>query len=216
MDRIRRNSLSNAYPSLWTLTAAQLRDQVASINPTPGGGSVSIIAGTLGVASIHKSIVVSLKKSAADFARHQSLLGLSSKTSALIVSLSEFANADSHAFQGYLNACSLPCTTEDEKVLRRVAREVGLMRATQVPLEAAVEMGRGLELAQAAAGLVDEHVRSEVLTGSALLRASIQSVLLNVDVNLLGISDVPLRNALRSQRNELQRRSILPIEVDTH
>jgi len=208
--------LGDACISLWTLTAGQLRDQAASINPTPGGGSVSIIAATLGIASIHKSIAVSLKKPATDFARHQSLLALSSKTSALMVSLSELADADSHAFQCYLKACSLPHATEDEKVLRRVARETSLVRATQVPLEAAAEMGSGLELAEAAARLVDEHVRSEALAGGALLRASIQSVLFNVDANLSGISDVPLRNTLRSKRIELERKATLPVEVDTH
>jgi methenyltetrahydrofolate cyclohydrolase len=194
--------LSNAYTSLWALTAAQLRDQVASISPTPGSGSASIIAATLGVASIHKSIVVSLKKSATDFARHQSFLELRSKTFMLMVSLSELADADSGAFQDYLQACALPRATENEKTLRRAAREAALVRATQIPLTAATEMRGGLELAEAAARLVDENVRSEVLTGGLLLRASIQSVLLNVDANLAGILDIPLRNALRSQRNE--------------
>src|SRR5271170_5638035 len=107
-----RNSLGNAYTSLWASTVAQLRNQVASTDPTPGGGSVSIVAATLGIALIHKSIAVSLKRSATDFARHQSLLDLSSSTSALMISLSELADADSRAFQSYLEACSLPRATE--------------------------------------------------------------------------------------------------------
>jgi formiminotetrahydrofolate cyclodeaminase len=202
--------LSNASISLWTLTTAQLRDQVASIDPTPGGGSVSIVAATLGVASIQKGVVVSLKKSAANFTRHQSLLGLSSRSLALMVSLSEFADADSLAFRSYLEACALPRTTEDEKALRRAARETGLVRATQIPLEAATAMGRGLELADEAARLVDEHVRSEVLAGGVLLRASIKSVLLSVDANLPGISNAVLRDFLKKQRNELDHAFALP------
>src|SRR5271154_7106087 len=114
-NRKRRMSLSNTYTSLWTslwtLTASQLRDQVASIDPTPGGGSVSIITATLAVASIQKGIAVSLKKSAADPARHQSLLDVSARASALMASLSELADADSRAFQSYLEACALPRTT---------------------------------------------------------------------------------------------------------
>jgi methenyltetrahydrofolate cyclohydrolase len=197
--------LSKAVTSLWTLTAAQLRDRVASIDPTPGGGSVSIIAATLGVASIHKGIAVSLKKSATDSARHQSLLDVGSKASALMASLSEFADADSRAFQGYLEACALPRTTEADKAARATARESGLVRATQVPLESAIEMTRGLELAETAAALVDAHVRSEVLAGEVLLRASIGSVLLSVDANLSRLSDTPLRDALKLRRDELER-----------
>jgi methenyltetrahydrofolate cyclohydrolase len=202
--------LSNASISLWTLTAAQLRDQVASADPTPGGGSVSIVAAALAVASIQKGVTVSLKKSAADSARHQGLLDLSSRASALMSSLSELADADSLAFESYLNAGALPRTTEDEKALRRAAKESGLVRATQVPLEAAAEMARGLEFAEAAGRLVDTHVRSEVLAGEVLLRASIKSVLLSVDANLSGISDLAVRDALKLQRDELVRAAVLP------
>jgi len=196
--------LRNADASLWTLTAAQLRDQIASIDPTPGGGSVAIVTAVLGLASIHKGIAVSLKKSGADFARHQSLLDFSSGVSALMASLGEFADADSRAFQCYMEACAMPRTTEAETAARKTAREVGLLRATQIPLEAAAEMGRGLAFAEAAARLVDAHVRSEVLAGEVLLRASIKSVLFSVDANLSGISNIALRDALKQQRDVLE------------
>ncbi|MGH9597437.1 MAG: cyclodeaminase/cyclohydrolase family protein [Edaphobacter sp.] len=196
--------MNHTSASLWMLTAAQLRDQVASTAPTPGGGSVSIVAATLGVASIQKAVAVSLKKSAADFDRHQQLLEVGSKASALIATLSDFADADSHAFQRYVEACALPRMTEDERTLRRAAREDGLVRATQIPLDAATEMSRGVEIAEAAAKLVDAHVRSEVLAGGILLRASIKSVLLSVDANLSGISDKGLRNFLEMKRKELE------------
>jgi methenyltetrahydrofolate cyclohydrolase len=193
------------------LTAAELRDQVASTYPIPGGGSVSIIAAALGVASIHKGIVVSLKRAGADSVRNQKLLDIRSGTAALMVSLSELADADSRAFQSYLKACELPQTTEGEKMVRKAAREAGLVRATQVPLEAAAAMGRGLRFAEVSAGLVDLHVRSEVSTGAVLLRASIDSVLLNVEANLSGISDQALRDALKLQRDELKRTTALPL-----
>jgi formiminotetrahydrofolate cyclodeaminase len=196
--------LSNASASLWTLTAAQLREQVASTAPTPGGGSVSIVAATLGVASIQKGVTVSLKNSAANHPRHQVLLDVSSRASALMASLSELADADSLAFQAYLKACTLPRTTEDEKALRRLAKQESLIRATRIPLEAATEMAQGLEFSEAATKLVEPHVRSEVLAGGVLLRASIKSVLLSVDANLSGISDISIRIALKLQRDELE------------
>ncbi|HTF42602.1 MAG TPA: cyclodeaminase/cyclohydrolase family protein [Terriglobales bacterium] len=202
--------MSNTSISLWTLTAAQLRDQVASTAPTPGGGSVSIVAATLGVASIQKGVTVSLKNSAGNLPRRQVLLDLSSRASALIASLSELADADSLAFESYLKACALPRTTEDEKAFRRAAKEEELVRATRIPLEAATEMARGLEFAEAATRLVDPHVRSEVLTGGVLLRASIKSVLLSVDANLSGIADIAVRNAFKLERDQLELAAALP------
>jgi formiminotetrahydrofolate cyclodeaminase len=121
-----------------------------------------------------------------------------------MVSLSQLADADSLAFQSYLEASALPQTTEAEKAARKAAMEKSLVRATQVPLEAAVEMGRGLGFAEAAAGFVNAHVRSEVLAGGVLMRASIRSVLLSVDANLPGISDASLRAALKQHRDELE------------
>jgi formiminotetrahydrofolate cyclodeaminase len=99
----------------------------------------------------------------------------------------------------------LPRTTEDERAFRLAAREHELVRATETPLEAAAEMVRGLAFAETAARLVDAHVRSEVLAGGVLLRASIQSVLLSVDANLPGISNTALRDSIKLQRNELER-----------
>ena len=202
--------MSKAAASLWTSTAAELRDRIASIDPTPGGGSVSIVAATLAVASIHKGVVVSLKKLSADSARCMSLSDIRSKTSALIISLSELADADSRSFEDYLAASALPQRTEGEKAIRKAAKEAGLVHATRIPLEAAGEMGRGLESAAAAIGLVDAHVRSEVLAGQMLIRASIRSVLLSVDANLPGISDASLRAALKQQRQELESTLTVP------
>jgi formiminotetrahydrofolate cyclodeaminase len=195
------------------LTSAQLRDQVVSTDPTPAGGSVSsvsIVAAALGAASIQKGITVSLKRSATDFARQRALLELSSRVSALKTTLSELADADSLAFQGYLKACALPLTTEDEKAFRQAAREDRLVRSTRIPLEAAAAMVGGLDVAEAEARLVDPHVHSEVLAGDLLLRASIKSVLLSVDANLAGISDATLGDALKRRRNELERAASLP------
>ena len=195
--------------SLWSLSAAQLRDHLSSVAPTPGGGSACIVAATLGAASVHKGIIVSLKRSSADPARHQALLRLSSQVLALIVTLSELADADSTAFQHYLETSALPSATEDEKTARKKARESSLLHATRVPLAAAVEMSGAVALAKAAAPLVDAHVRSEVLSGSVLLRASIKSVLIGVDANLPGILDVALRESLRRQREKLEDSSEL-------
>jgi formiminotetrahydrofolate cyclodeaminase len=127
-----------------------------------------------------------------------------------MASLSELADADSLAFQAYLEACALPRTTEDEKAFRRAAKENELVRATRIPLEAATEMARGLDFSEAATKLVDPHVRSEVLAGGVLLRASIKSVLLSVDANLSGISDIAIRSALKLQRDELELAATLP------
>ena len=90
------------------------------------------------------------------------------------------------------------------------------MCATQVPLEAAKELGRGLDFVEAAAALVDIHVRSEVLAGGMLLRASLRAVLLSVDANLSGISDATLRGDLKQTRDELERALTTEVVAGSH
>jgi formiminotetrahydrofolate cyclodeaminase len=205
--------LSIAYASLWNLTATEVRDQVASISPTPGGGSVSIMTATFGVALVQKGTNISLKRPAGDLARQQSLLDLQVTISSSMESLSRFADADSSAFQSYVKACSLPRVTETEKAARKASMDESLLCATQIPLESAAEMVRGLELAETAVKVADAYVLSDIFAGALLLHASIRSVLLNVDANLPGIPDVGVGEILKQQRAGLERASTLRAEA---
>jgi formiminotetrahydrofolate cyclodeaminase len=197
-------SLNLADPSLWNLTTAQLRDQVASLKPTPGGGSVSTITATLGLALVHKGVNVSLKRSASDPTRHQRLVGLSAKLTSLIDTLSAFADADSAAFESYTQARSLPHTTDIESTTRNLAMQQDLLRSTELPLESATEMIQALTFVEEALELADGHVISDIFSGALLLHASIKAVLLNVDANLGGIADTEKRGILKDRRIELE------------
>jgi formiminotetrahydrofolate cyclodeaminase len=194
--------------SAWASTMAQVRDQTASIHPTPGGGAISIIAATLGLALVHKGASISLKRSNDDPNRQETLAALCAKVSASIASLSSLTDADSRAYQGYMEARSLPRETEAEKSVRKASMEARLLHATRVPLTAAAEMCRALEFAETAIKLSDAHLLSDIFAGALLIRTSIQGVLLSVDANLSGISDVEIHGAIKSERAELDGASI--------
>jgi formiminotetrahydrofolate cyclodeaminase len=80
--------------------------------------------------------------------------------------LSLFADADASAFESCLVARALPRTTEIEIADRTKTMHNSLLRASEVPLEAAQEMARGLELAEAALDLADGHVMRDVVAGN--------------------------------------------------
>jgi formiminotetrahydrofolate cyclodeaminase len=200
--------LSVAYTSLWNLTATEIKSRVASISPTPGGGSVSVIAASLGLALLHKGTSVSLKKLAADAAKHQSLDELRMKLVATMDSLSRLADEDADAFQSFMKACSLSHTTEDESAARKISMDETLLRATQIPIESAVEMAQGLALAEAAVGLAEANVLSDVFAGALLLHASIKAVLLNVDANISGLQSAELREAMQQKRIALEEEAV--------
>jgi formiminotetrahydrofolate cyclodeaminase len=202
-----RTMLRLADPSLWNLTAGNLLDQVASVKPTPGGGSVSVITAALGVGLVHKGVGISLKRSASEFVRHQNLVNLSINLSSSMKTLSLFADADASAFESYLVAHALPRTTEIEITDRTKMMHDSLLRATEVPLESAQEMTRALEFAEAALDVVDGHVISDVVAGTLLLHTSIKSVLLNVDANLGSIQDAAQCKVLKNRKTEIEQAS---------
>lgn len=201
-----------ADPSLWNLTTGNLLDQVASVKATPGGGSVSIITAALGLALVHKGISVSLKRSASELVRHQSLVNLSVSLSSSMKTLSLFADADASAFKSYLAARELPRTTEIEIADRIKMMQDSLLRATEVPLESAQEMARALEFTETALDVADGHVMSDVVAGTLLLHTSIKSALLNVDANLGSIQDAAQREVLKNRKAEIEQASEMCFE----
>jgi formiminotetrahydrofolate cyclodeaminase len=205
--------LSLADSSLWSLTTAQLRDHVASVKPTPGGGSVSIVTATLGLALVHKGVSVSLKRSASDPIRHRKLVDLNAKLTALTNTLSAFADADSSAFESYMQARSLPHATDLEAIARNAAMQTGLLRSTEVPLESAAAMVQGLSVAEEVVELADGYVLSDILSGSLLLHASVNAVLLSADANLDGIADAEQREMMSDLRVDLECEAALRMEA---
>ncbi len=204
MSSLHIRSLRDVPASAWALTTAQVRDLIASPSPTPGGGSVSVLTGTLGLALVHKGASISLKRGTEDAGRRESLLDLCYKVTAATTSLSNMVDEDSQAYQRYLAARSLPRATDAEASTRHASMQEELLRATQVPLAAATEMCRALEFAETAVALSDKHLLSDIFAGALLIRGATQAVLLTVDANVIGISDADLRDALKMERVELE------------
>ncbi len=208
MSSLHIRSLGNIPASAWALTTAQVRDLTASLSPTPGGGSISILTGTLGLALVHKGASISLKRATEDTARRESLVDLCDKVTPSIASLSSLVDDDSQAYRRYLAARSLPRTTEAEVSAREGSMQAELLCATQIPLTAATEMCRALEFAETAVALSDKHLLSDIFAGALLIRAATQAALLTVDANVVGILDAGLCEALKKERVELESVSV--------
>lgn len=207
MSSLHIRSLGDPPASIWTLNASQVRDLTASLSPTPGGGSISAFTAALGLALVQKGVSISLKRVGDDVVRREALLALSEDLSSTLASLSDLADDDLLAFQSYIEARTLPRTTEEEKVLRDTAMEAAILRATRIPLMSASEICVGLEQAEAAVNLSDFHLLSDVFGGAILMQAAAKAVLLNVVANVSLLSNVDLRADLEKERVELERSS---------
>ena len=205
MSSLYIRSMGDSPKSIWVLNAAEVRDLAASLSPTPGGGSISVFSATLGLALVHKGASISLKRAGEDADRREILTVLCEKISCALASMSLLADEDSRAFQHYLEARSLPRTTDGERSIRIAAMETAILHATRIPVASAKEICAALEQTEVAVNLSERHLLTDIFGGALLMRAALDAVLLNVDANMPLLSDGGIRADFERERGELQR-----------
>ena len=198
--------------SIWNIKVEELLEQTASASPTPGGGSVAVVTGGLGLALVAMALEVRLRK----MGQNQALAKLLGQTRARLKNLRQFADQDIEAYQNFVSALSLPKNSDDQKEARSQALANAALNATNVPLRSAREMLSGLEIASAAAGLVEGAIASDVAAGAILLAASLQAVLLNVDVNLSNLKDEVFKEKALAEKESLLAKAQAIIKTVLH
>lgn len=173
------------------LTSRSLRDVIAAFaaaEPTPGGGSASALAASVGASLL--LMVAGLEKT-----RNQSeddRTALSSAFGALTdiqQQLTAAIDADSAAYDQVVSAYRQPKATDAEKTARKATIERALRMATDVPLGVMRLSVDALKHAQGVAAHGHRAASSDVGVALALLQAGLEGARLNVRTNLDGISD---------------------------
>jgi formiminotetrahydrofolate cyclodeaminase len=163
-------------------------DRVASAEPLPAGGSVSALAGALGVALGQMSIEITrVKKSyqqhAARYSDALNLLGTYRET------LLELIDADAEAYSRVMAAYTHPKgSAEREKAL-----EEGLLRATEIPSRSARCAAEALEALESLRPIIHPNVASDLKVGMDMLRSCLKGAIENMRVNLAGLKDADTR-----------------------
>jgi formiminotetrahydrofolate cyclodeaminase len=187
--------------SLWTMPAAELLAQTASAAPTPGGGSVACVCGAMGTALVAMALEITLRTAPAE--RVDEIQGSLGRLRALIAATQAHADRDVEVFGRYMAALGLPRADPTAAQARKAAVAGAALDATTAPLDAAADLVQALEIAVTARGLARRQVMSDVIAGADLLRGAVHAVLRNVDINLPGIADGEVAEALARRRVEL-------------
>jgi formiminotetrahydrofolate cyclodeaminase len=168
-----------------------LRDVVlafSAADPTPGGGSASALASTVGAALL--MMVASLPRTRSGSDDDRAALGRAAETLAAVrQQLLEAIDGDAAAYDQVISAVRLGKSSPAEQSARKAAMQGALARATEVPL--AVMRGSLAALRQAEALAAHGHraAASDVGTAVALLRAGFEGARLNVRINLDQLAD---------------------------
>ena len=191
--RLEVPSSSSRTPS-WTEAAHRVIEAVRFPSATPGGGSVSALAGSLACALGQMVCGIHLAKS-----QSRDLKRLREELEALGTDLENCAGKDAEVFDQVMAAFKKPKLDPD----RSQAIQSNLKKAAEVPLRTAALSLQVLERLGTLEPLADPGTLSDLRTARYLAQAAIQGALENVRINLSSIKDPAYVQSLQRQAEEI-------------
>lgn len=158
-------------------------DAVASASSTPGGGTVSAVAGAMAaaLAAMVARLTVGKKKYAEVDAEFRDLLD---RAEALRLTLVRLGDEDATAYAAVSAAYAIPKEREAE---RKAAIQTALMAATRVPLETLRAAREVALLAARAAAAGNRNAVSDAGVAALLAQAAARGAAYNVRINVIGM-----------------------------
>jgi methenyltetrahydrofolate cyclohydrolase len=166
----------------------QFLDDLASGNPTPGGGSAAAMMGAMGAALVSMVCNVSFGKKGCEAAEPE-LRNMLVRSEELRRHLAAMMAEDIAAFDSLMASYRLAKSSDEEKARRAETIQACLERATEVPLQCARACSQVVAMARRAADLGYKHVISDVGVGVAAADAALRSAALNVFINAPALKD---------------------------
>jgi methenyltetrahydrofolate cyclohydrolase len=177
-------------------------DTLASNAPTPGGGSVAGFSGAMAAGLVGMVCALSIgKKQFADM--EEDLKTIQLRAEHLRRELQKLAQDDIDVFERLAAAYKLPRTTDADAASRQAAIQKITRQATEIPLRTARAAAQVIPLCTALANRASRLLVSDVGVAAVLARATVQSALLNVEINLSGLDDKMYVNEVRAQMEDL-------------
>lgn len=187
--------------NVWEKNLESFCEDISSIKPTPGGGSVSIVSARLGLNLVLMAVNITQKKET-----NFELNLFSKKIEEIEGKLKLFADRDILVFNELMSTYKLARNTEDEKQVRASAIQLATIEATIVPLNAAELMLELMEIVYEIYPTIKQNVLSDISAGLFLIYASFKSILLNVVINLPTLIDIHIKDGLLTKYLEVKKR----------
>ncbi len=169
-------------------TIAKFLDELASEQPTPGGGGAAAIMGAVGAALV--SMVANLTIGKKNYeAFDAELKETRAKAEALRAELTAAINEDVDAFNAVMSAYGLPREGDEQKAARAAAIQAALKQATDAPLRAVKACHEVIKLSAVVAEKGNVNVISDAGVAALAANAGLRSAALNVYINAKSIKD---------------------------
>jgi len=170
------------------MKVADFVDEVSRESPAPGGGSIAALAGSLGAALA--SMVSNLTANERGSEQVDDILNSAAeKAQEIKFELVRAVDADTDAFNAYMDARRLPAKTEEERKIKKQAEQDGLKQAVQVPLNTARLSLDALNVAETVVDYGNPNSITDVGVGAQMAYAGVKGGVYNVLINLKDIED---------------------------
>jgi glutamate formiminotransferase / formiminotetrahydrofolate cyclodeaminase len=184
--------------ALVAMRVADFVDEVSRDTPAPGGGSIAALAGSLGAALASMVAGITHNKTH-DPEKAQRILAVAEKAQAIKDDLLRAVDADTAAFNAYLEAVRLPKATPEEQRLREERMQAGLKQAVAVPYPTALAAAEAMRAAHDMALHGHAASATDAAVGCQMAFAGVRGGVWNVLVNLKSIKDAAYVVEMRSK-----------------
>ncbi len=184
--------------ALVNMTMRDFLEQLASPQPTPGGGSASAVAGAMAAAMVEMACNLTVgREKFRDV--EEDLKVVLARATELRETLTSAIDEDTEAYIQVSEAYKLPKATGEEKVQRNAAIQKALQYASEVPLKIAQAASETYELAVMAVQKSNPNVASDARVAMLLADAARSGAIANVQINLGSITDSAFADRMREE-----------------
>lgn len=191
-------------------TVLEFIEKVDSNQPTPGGGSVSALATSLGVSLAKMVGHLTVPKKAfkgLEPSLQESIVEYIESLDKIKKRLVELIDEDTIAYNKVMSAFKMPKETDVDKQKRRNAIQEGTLCAIEVPFEVAQKGLEAMTLFELIIKHGNKNAISDLGVGALLLYAGIEGALLNVQINLGMLKDSKKVAFYTNECQEISRNS---------
>jgi len=193
---------ATASGPLVSMTVADLVDEVSRDTPAPGGGSIAALAGALAAALASMVAALTQGRGAAP-ERDAAMVDVTVAAQRVKDALVAAVDADTFAFNAYMDARRLPTATPEQKAARADAMQDGLKVAIEVPMGTARASLEAMRLADRVTREGNQASLTDGAVGVQLGFAGVRGGVWNALINLRDITDAHYVAGVRAECAQL-------------
>ncbi len=192
-------------PTAGTRIGAYL-EELASDQPTPGGGAWAAVSAAAGAAMIGMVARLTIKKKGYEVVVDR-MRAIADECDDERYTLLALADRDAEAYREVMAAYKLPKASPEEQHTWSTTLQKALERAADIPLEVARRSVYLMALAEETLTSGNPNAASDALSAATSLHAAALSALANVDINAITFLDKTRQQELSDSANSLRHRA---------